>query len=157
VAPVSGFVTAISTHAGATVTADQTVAVIVPASDKANAGPLEAELWAPSRAIGFVKPGAKVRLMYDAFPVQTFGTAPGVVLDVAGSPTLPKDIPLPLEAREPLFQIRVRMERDKLSAYGQEWTLAPGMRLTADVVLEERSLFDIIFEPVRAARNRFLK
>lgn len=156
VAPLAGYVTAISAHEGANVTVDQTIAVIVPAAGKADEVALEAELWAPSRAIGFVKPGARVRLMYDAFPFHTFGAAAGTVVDVAGSPLLPKEIPLPLEPREALFRVRVAVQRGKLDAYGQQWPLAPGMRLNADLVLEERSLLDLLFEPVRVAGKRFL-
>ena len=42
-------------------------------------GALRAELYVPSRAIGFVKSGQRVRLLYDAFPYQKFGPAWGEV------------------------------------------------------------------------------
>ena len=40
-------------------------------------GALRAELYVPSRAIGFVKTGQRVRLLYDAFPYQKFGPGRG--------------------------------------------------------------------------------
>jgi len=35
---------------------------------------LEAQLFVPARAIGFVQPGQEVRILYEAFPYQQFGT-----------------------------------------------------------------------------------
>src|SRR5205807_2895480 len=41
---------------------------------------LQAELFVPTRAIGFVQPGQEVRILYEAFPYQQFGTYSGRVL-----------------------------------------------------------------------------
>src|ERR1700680_3517032 len=38
---------------------------------------LQAELFFPTRAFGFVRPGQQVRVLYDAFPYQKFGTYRG--------------------------------------------------------------------------------
>lgn len=155
VAPVEGIVTALQIHPGAPVSQNQTLAVVVPSTGVAQAGTqLEVELWAPSKAIGFVKPGAKVRIMYDAFPYQTFGVGHGIVRDVSGSPVMPGDLPLPLDTKEQLFRIRIKLARMDLEAYGRNWTLYPGMRLSADLILEEESLIDWILGPLRAAARR---
>jgi membrane fusion protein len=154
IAPIAGFVTALTVHEGSTLSDGQAIAVIVPAADEHREVPLEAEIWAPSRAVGFVRPGTKVRLMYDAFPYQTFGTDAGTVIEVARSPLLPRDIPVPVEAREALFRIRVGLDRRSLRFAKDAGSLSPGMRLTADLILEERSLLDIFLEPVHAVARR---
>jgi membrane fusion protein len=154
-APIDGVITALQARPGAPVTANQTLAVIVPETaivgDNAQ---LEVELWAPSRAVGFVRPGARVRIMYDAFPYQTFGVGEGRVRDVSGTPVLPTDLPIPLDTREQLFRIRVVLNSTSLMAYGKAWPVFPGMRLSADLILEEESLIDWLLEPLRAARKR---
>lgn len=153
-APVDGVVTGITAHAGADVSAGQRMATIL--SDVANpsGARLEVELWAPSKAIGFIKPGATVRVMYDAFPYQTFGTAHGVVKDVSGIPLRPAEVGLPEESREPMFRIRVALREQSVTAYNREWPLIAGMRLTADLVLEEQSLAAWLVGPLVAMRTR---
>jgi membrane fusion protein len=73
-APVAGRVAALPVAAGQPVAMGATVAVIVP-----QGGQLEAELLAPTRAVGFVRVGQEVSLMLQAFPYQRFGTVKGKV------------------------------------------------------------------------------
>src|SRR4051794_27491131 len=47
---------------------------------------LQAELLVPARAIGFVEPGQPVRILYDAFPYQHFGTYTGRITKVSPTP-----------------------------------------------------------------------
>jgi membrane fusion protein len=154
IAPIDGVVTALRVRSGSPVSPGQTLAVIVPDLVAASKGQLEIELWAPSKAVGFVRPGAKVRIMYDAFPYQTFGVGHGVVRDVSGTPLSPAELSLPVESREQLFRIRVSLADANLIAYGREWPLVPGMRLTADLILEEQSLLDWVLGPLRAVKER---
>ena len=44
---------------------------------------LEADLFVPARAIGFIEPGQDVRILYDAFPYQHFGSYHGHVTNVS--------------------------------------------------------------------------
>jgi membrane fusion protein len=154
VAPIDGVVTALRVHSGSAVSPGQTLAVIVPGTAAAPAGRLEVELWAPSKAVGFVRPGAHVRIMYDAFPYQTFGVGHGVVVDVSGTPLPPSELSLPLDSHEQLFRIRVSLTDPNLVAYGRAWALVPGMRLSADLILEEQSLMDWVLGPLRALNKR---
>ncbi len=152
--PSDGVVTALQARTGGPVTPNQTLAIIVPTGKRTESNGLEVELWAPSRAIGLVKPGTKVRIMYDAFPFQSFGAGHGVVREISLSPVMPNEMPIPVETREQLFRIRVTLDSATLAAYGRVWPLTAGMRLTADLVLEERSLLDWLLAPLLAARKR---
>ncbi len=156
VAPTRGIVTALQVKKGSSVSPNQVLAIVLPLKNTQSKGDqgLEVELWAPSRSIGFVKPGGKVRLMFDSFPYQSFGVGTGVVRDVSQAPTMPSDIPSALQAREQLFRIRVTLNETSLAAYGRAWQLTPGMGLTADMVLEERSLLDWLLDPILAAKKR---
>ena len=53
---------------------------------------LEARLYGPSRAIGFVRPGQRVLLRYEAFPHQKFGQYEGVVRSVSRSTVGPAEL-----------------------------------------------------------------
>ncbi|RME65727.1 MAG: HlyD family efflux transporter periplasmic adaptor subunit, partial [Alphaproteobacteria bacterium] len=74
VAPVAGRVAAVQALRGEPAMPERPLLVLLPEGSH-----LEAELYVPSRAIGFVREGQSVRLLYDAFPYQRFGSYPGVV------------------------------------------------------------------------------
>ena len=131
--------------------------------------PLEAHLFAPSRAIGFVRPGQAVALRYSAFPYQKFGHHRGVITEVSGTPLGPAELDYPLAARagataiapgpavpaEPLYRIKARLERQTASAYGQPQPLQPGLQLDADLLLDRRTLFEWVFEAAYSLRGRY--
>lgn len=145
----AGQIAALQARPGAPVAAGQALAFVLPKGVR-----LQAELWVPSRAAGFVRPNDKVRLMYDAFPYQRFGVGRGRVAEVARAPTAPSDMTVPLRAEEALYRVVVDLEDQSVRGYGQAWQLSPGMRLTADMVLEQQTLWAWLFDKVRAAQVR---
>lgn len=148
-APIAGRVGAIPVDIGQTLSPGATIAVV-----SAGDG-IEAELFAPSRAAGFIRPGQEVRLMYQAFPHQKFGAASGRVRTVSRTVLAPSELSVPgLTLQEPVFRIRVKLDRQTISAYGQDMPLRPGMLANADVVLDRRSLVEWLLDPVYAAGRR---
>jgi len=149
-APLAGRVAAVPVEVGQTVQPGATVAVLTP-KDSA----LEAELYAPSRASGFIRVGQEVRLMYQAFPHQKFGAGEGVVTSVSRTVLAPAEVAIPgLQVQEPVFRVRVRLNRASVEAYGEAITLRPGMMLSADVVIDRRTLFEWLLDPLYAAGRR---
>ncbi len=127
-----------------------TLAVLTPADGK-----LEAELLAPSRAIGFIKEGQEVHLQLQAFPYQRFGTLAGKVKSVSGTVLGPADVSIPgLQVHEPVFRVRVSLTSEEIVAYGQHHSLQPGMLLTAEVVLDRQSLLRWLFDPLYAVSRK---
>lgn len=150
VATVAGRIAALPVDMGQTVAPGAAVAVLT-AGDSA----LEAELYAPSRAAGFVREGQEVRLLYQAFPHQKFGTGEGVVTSVSRTVLAPAEIAIPgLQVQEPVFRVRVKLARDSVAAYGETVPLQPGMLLSADVVIDRRSLLEWLLDPLYAAGRR---
>jgi len=148
--PIEGKVMAIPTEPGQTVTAGNSVMVITPANS-----PLEAELFVPSRAAGFIKAGQDVSLQYQAFPYEKFGSAKGRVISVSRTVLAPGDVSLAgLSLQEPVFRVRVAVDRDYVTAYGQRTPLQPGMLLTADIVIDRRSLLEWLLDPLYAVGKR---
>jgi membrane fusion protein len=150
VAPIAGKVAALPVVAGQPVAAGTTVAVIVPQGSK-----LEAELLAPTRAVGFVRPGQEVALMLQAFPHERFGAVPGSVRTMSNTVLGPTEISIPgLNIQEPVFRVRVSLSREVIQAYGETIPLQPGMLLTADIVFDRRSLIQWLFDPLFAVAQR---
>lgn len=148
-APSDGVVSGLLAVAGQSVTPAVPLATLLPAGAK-----LQAYLFAPSSAIGFVHPDQSVQLRYQAFPYQKFGHQTGEVVQVSRSPLQTSELAsLPLAddvatRGEPLYRITVALDRQDLSAYGQTQSLAPGMQIDADVVLDRRRLIEWLFKPI---------
>lgn len=148
--PINGKVMALPMEIGQTVTTGNSVMVLVPRSS-----PLEAELFVPSRAAGFIKPGQYVSLQYQAFPYEKFGSGKGRVLSVSHTVLAPGDINLSgVSLQEPVFRVRVALDKDYVSAYGQKTPLQPGMLLNAAIVVDRRSLLEWLLDPIYAVSKR---
>ncbi|HEV7914865.1 MAG TPA: HlyD family efflux transporter periplasmic adaptor subunit, partial [Albitalea sp.] len=156
-APEDGVVTAVLAEKGHSVAPGSALASLLPADAK-----LQAQLFAPSSAVGFVRPSQPVQLRYQAFPYQKFGHHAGQVLQVSRTPLQATELaglPLPeslksTSSAEPLYRITVTLERQAVQAYGQAQPLAAGMQIDADVLLDRRRLIEWVFEPVLSVTGR---
>jgi membrane fusion protein len=113
---------------------------------------LQAELFFPTRAFGFVRVGQEVRILYDAFPYQKFGTYRGRVQKVSQTILTGSDIFGPIALKEPAYRVTAALERPDIDAYGHKISLQPDMLLKADVILERRSLINWLLDPLLSAR-----
>jgi membrane fusion protein len=153
-APQDGVVTAVLADTGPAVTPGVALASLLPADAR-----LQAHLFAPSSAVGFVRAHQSVQLRYQAFPYQKFGHQAGEVIQVARSPLQAAELAgLPLQGAaasgEPLYRITVSLDQQTVAAYGQAQALSPGMQLEADVLLDRRRLIEWLFEPVLGIASR---
>ena len=148
-APMAGIVTNIAVNRGQSVAADGVFATVLPKGSG-----LHIELLVPTRAIGFVKPGQEVVLRYEAFPYERFGQYRGAISDVGRNVWTQGERIGPLIAKEPVYRIDVKLERQSVAALGQEFPLRPGMLVNADLLLEKRTLLEWIFEPVLKLKDR---
>lgn len=149
-AQTSGRISALAVRAGQAVSNEATIAVITPEGST-----LEAELFVPSRGVGFVRSGQDVRLMIDAFPYQKFGVSGGRIAHVSSTVVAPGEIEVPgVELREPVFRARVALHRPWVEAYGARAPLQAGMLFRADIIVERRSLLEWLLDPLYAAGRR---
>jgi membrane fusion protein len=149
-APEDGTVTGIQTELGGNATANVPLMSLVPAGSV-----LQAQLFGPSNAIGFIRPGQQVLLRYQAFPYQKFGMYEGVIKSVSGSAVSPAEMTQQLAglanlngANEPVYRVTVDLARQTAMAYGQPVPLQPGMRVEADVMIETRHLIEWVLDPL---------
>jgi membrane fusion protein len=148
-APIGGRVTALLAAVGRTVDQSLPMMVIVP-----DASALHADVYAPTRAIGFVRPGQEVRLLYDAFPYQRFGSFTGRIAAVSRTVLDPRELSAPLKIDEPVYRIEVAPSAQAVAAYGERMKLQPGMTLTASIILDRRSFLDWLLQPLKAVLRR---
>ncbi|MBI4207029.1 MAG: HlyD family efflux transporter periplasmic adaptor subunit [Betaproteobacteria bacterium] len=147
-APQDGTVTAVLAELGGHAGTAVPLLSIVPAGTQ-----LEAHLYGPSRAVGFVQPGQRVQIRYQAYPYQKFGHYEGTVASVSRSTVNPAELPAQFatqggNAAEPVYRITVRLDSQAVRAYGAAMSLQPGMQLEADIALEKRRLIEWALDPL---------
>tara|TARA_Y100001951_G_scaffold104363_1_gene115738 strand:+ start:143 stop:1393 length:1251 start_codon:yes stop_codon:yes gene_type:complete len=148
-APISGRVTNLVAEIGNNVRVGLPLLTIMP--DNAQ---LQAILLVPTRAYGFVMPGQRTRLRFDAFPYQRFGLYEGQVIKTAQAIVLPNEVDMPVAVQEPVYRVQVALDSQLIRAYGNTVPLQSGMLLSADIVLEQRSLLAWLFEPILSLKGR---
>jgi membrane fusion protein len=158
-APSDGVLGTVLAEPGQAVSPAAALATLVPAGAQ-----LQAHLYAPSSALGFVRPDQSVLLRYQAYPYQKFGHQTGQVLQVSRTPLQAAELAgVPLAGAsntastvngEPLYRITVALERQAVSAYGEDQPLVSGMQLEADVQLDRRRLIEWLFEPLLGLSGR---
>lgn len=149
VAPTDGVVSGLLVRAGQTVSASSPLMTIIP-----ERGDFYLEVLVPTRTVAFVRPGAPVRVRYDAYPHQRFGTHEGIVESVSRTTVLPGDKRFRTAITEPVYLARVRIVEDSVNVYGEELALKSGMTLTADVLRDQRRIVEWIFDPLISATRR---
>jgi len=158
-APSDGVLGTVLAEPGQAVSPAAALATLVPAGAQ-----LQAHLYAPSSALGFVRPDQSVLLRYQAYPYQKFGHQTGQVLQVSRTPLQAAELAgVPLAGAsntastvngEPLYRITVALDRQAVSAYGEAQPLVSGMQLEADVQLDRRRLIEWLFEPLLGLSGR---
>jgi len=148
-APVTGTATAVLVDAGQTVDSSRPLLSIVPQN-----AVFRAELYAPSRAIGFIRPGQNVVLRFQAYPYQKFGHQTGIVESVSRTALTTNEINDVgmsiggLNDREPRYRIIVKLPAQTVRAYGEQQPLQAGMLVDADILQEKRRLYEWVLEPL---------
>lgn len=137
-AAVGGVISAQMFKAGQSVQAGQVLSHILPGD-----GLLEAELMAPSSAIGFISIGDSVRIRYHAYPYQKFGHQEGLVKAISRSG-------FELENQGPTYRILVSLKSNNIDVYGRGEGLRPGMMLDVDILGERKRLIEWALDPINS-------
>ncbi|WP_250535323.1 HlyD family efflux transporter periplasmic adaptor subunit [Caballeronia sp. AZ10_KS36] len=158
-APKGGVVTFSSLVAGRMLATGDVAMVI---STQAS-GPLRVALSIPSRRRGFVREGQIVRLKFDAFPYAKFGTYEARIDSISGTTVLPASPVAPPGtpgAPDPSEETQTTKESDgdylawatlrgnTFDFDGQHFKILPGMRATASIVVERRTIAEWVLAPL---------
>lgn len=146
----TGYISAVNVENGQQVDSSKLLLSITPEQTE-----LFANLYVPSKAIGFVKAKDKVILRYQAYPYQKFGHAEGEIVSVArtalgkqelaGLGTIFSETAL---LNEPAYLVKVKLAKQTVKAYGEEKPLQIGMILEADILHERKKLYEWVLDPL---------
>jgi len=147
--PVDGRVTALQASPGRSV--DPRVPLLSVLPHRSN---FRVQLFAPSKAVGFIRMGQQVRISYDAFPYKQFGTFAGTIASISRTAYAPGEIDAPVKIEEPVYLLRVRLANEMVPAFNSPLPLQSGMTLQGTVILERRSFVDWLLQPLNSVRKR---
>ena len=142
-APMGGTVFDVSVSRGSVVQSQgeaKPLLKIIPAGD------LQAKVYLPNSAIGFIQPGQRADVGLTSFPRDQYGFIPATVQRI-GSDALTSEEQqrvLGTSADGLYFPAVLKLERQTLKAGQRNVPLQPGMSLTADVFLRERRFISTI-------------
>jgi membrane fusion protein len=147
-APITGHVSLVQVTIGQPADPRRLQMEIVPAN--AN---LQAILFIPAHAAGFVHVGQRVRLLYDAFPYQKYGTHGGQIIDVSQTILTAADVSGPVTLKEPAYKVVAALDEAVIKTRDKKTIpLQPDMPLRADIILEQRTIMNWILEPLLSVR-----
>ena len=173
-APQDGIVKDLATHTPGTVVSPGTILMtLVPQGEK-----LRAEVYVTNQDIGFVKSGQETKVKLAAYPFQKYGMLDGTVFAVSadareseapaspgGSALAGADKPAAAQRAQSLtYKAVVDLSAQMLRAGGatpnaasnsaptrQQYSLTPGMAVTAEIKLGTRSVMEYLLSPVQGA------
>lgn len=145
ISPVDGVATALTARIGQSA-GDQPLMMVVPEH-----AVTEAQLYVPSVAAGFLKAGQPVRLAIDAFPYESFGTVEAQIRSIS-SAAVPQAGANGVTMR--VYLVTARISHPWMMAFGKKQPLLPGMTLSARIITQKQTIFEWLFEPLFAIRNR---
>lgn len=151
-APQDSVVGTVLVKQGQIVNASQSVISLLPANGK-----LQARMMVSSRSIGFIQPGQKVVLRYQAYPYQKFGQQYGHVTEVSRTALSPQEVATltgNTDVREQHYRVVVDLDKQDIVVYGKTEHLKPGSALEADFLIDKRRLIEWVLEPLFALGRR---
>lgn len=149
-APIDGVISTNHIKTGQYIESSKPLTAILPHDSH-----VVAEMYVPSRAIGFVKTGDEVLLRYQAYPYQKFGHANAQIISVAKTALAGQNINSigtvsqnEQMTNEPLYIVRAQLDKQTIKAYGNDMPLQVGMTLEGDILHETRKLYEWVLEPL---------
>jgi HlyD family secretion protein len=111
--------------------------------------PLEAEVSINAQDIGRVEVKEQVRIKFDAYPFQKFGTATGMIRTISRDAFTPNPNDGAIgPAALPFFKARVQLGDTGLRTSDESVRLLPGMSVTAEIKVGRRTVISYFLYPL---------
>jgi hemolysin D len=148
-APVAGTIFQLPIQkAGAVVQPGQNLVQIAPSNV-----PMVIKAEMPISESGFLRVGMTVQLKFDAYPFQDYGVVPGKVSWVSPDSKTTQAGQSQIET----FELEIIPERTYIQAQNKRIELTPGQTATAEVVVRQRRIIDLILDPFKQLQSDGLK
>ena len=108
--------------------------------------PLLAEVWLQNQDAGFVRAGQSAKLKLTAFPFQRYGMLDGRVLRISADSSERGD---GRQAPSYAYRAVIELQAQELRVGEALHHLLPGMQLTAEIRLAERSVLEYLLSPLQ--------
>lgn len=136
-APVTGTVSSLNiTNVGEVVQPGQSIAEFHIVDN-----PLVLQAVLPSQEAGFLEVGMATKVKLDAYPYQKYGLIEGNIISI--SPDAKQDPKIGM-----VYELEIQLERNSIQDEGRSISLQPGQTATADIIIRERRIVDLILEPI---------
>ena len=142
-APADGVIKEIATQTRGSVLAPGAVLMTVVPEGEA----LLAEVWLQNYDAGFVRVGQPARLKIATFPFQRYGTLEGTVLRISADASERGSADPGRTALA--YRALIEPAAQSLRAQGASHELLPGMQLTAEIRLADRTVLEYLLSPVQ--------
>ena len=111
--------------------------------------PLEAEVSIDARDIGRIKAGDAVRVKFDAYPFQKYGTATGSVRTISRDAFAPSQQEAAAgRSSLPYFRARIALSENQLRVDGAPVSLLPGMSVSSEIKVGQRTVMSYFLYPI---------
>ena len=148
-APCDGTVYNLAIHTeGGVVTDAQALMMIVP-----DDVPMEFEVWADNKDIGFIKEGQEAEVKVDTYNFQKFGMVKAEVDEIAADAYEDSRDP----EKNKKFRLVLRPTEDDIRIFGRKADLTPGMSISAEVKIREKRIIDFFLDPFRRYTSESLR
>lgn len=144
--PVAGTVLAFNVvNTGKVVQSGETVAEIAP-----NNSPLVLSAALPDRDAGFVEKGMTAQVKFDAYSYQDYGVIPGKVISISANTQTD-------ETLGSVYKVEIELERNYVSDDFKKILFKPGQTASADIVIRQRRIIDLLLDPVKKMQKDGVK
>jgi len=140
-APVNGVVQQVADRSvGSVLREAETLVTIVP-----DAASLYVEANVPSRDIGYLKIGDRVRIKLESYPFQRFGTLAGELVVLS-----PDSMPLKDNADQSqmIYRAQIRLDESPQAVAARRIFLRPGLAARAEIKTGRQSIASYILNPI---------
>lgn len=152
-APADGYVVAINFPPGRAITQNSEVVVVI---RKNTAATMEGYLYVPAMGVGRVAKGDKVKLRFDSWPVDKYGSVEATLsyfyeVNIDAHSAL-----IPLQEGQNYYLAKVRVPSWFTDPDKKKRMLMGGMTVNADIVIDRKPLINLLIAPLERVRKRFI-
>ncbi|WP_171853654.1 HlyD family secretion protein [Enterobacter hormaechei] len=152
-APSDGYVVAINFPPGRAITQNSEVVVVI---RKNTAATMEGYLYVPATGVGRVAKGDKVKLRFDSWPVDKYGSVEATLsvfyeVNIDAHSAL-----IPLQEGQNYYLAKVRVPSWFTDPDKKKRMLMGGMTVNADIVIDRKPLINLLIAPLERVRKRFI-
>ncbi|MEL6929244.1 MAG: HlyD family efflux transporter periplasmic adaptor subunit [Cyanobacteria bacterium J06600_6] len=138
ISPVAGTVLSFNVvNTGKVLQPGETIAEIAPQNS-----PLVLSAVIPDRDAGFIEKGMTAQVKFDAYSYQDYGVIPGKVIEISADAKNDEELGA-------VYQVKIELDRDKISDNSKDIAFKPGQTATADIVIRRQRIMDILLDPIR--------